>query len=88
MSSGLISASPSAYELVDNVDTVLPVAADNLSSPDRNASPLSFDPPPPVLSDYASNDEEPLDNYEVWPHLLVKSLYNAIHPIFSYMSNV
>lgn len=67
MSSGLISASPSAYELVDNVDTVLPMAVDNLSSPDRNTSPLSFDPPPPVLSDCASNEEEPLDDYEVWP---------------------
>ena len=69
MSSGLISASPSANELVDNVDTVLPMA-DNLSSPERNTSPLSFDPPPPVLSDYASNEEEVLDDYEVLSHPL------------------
>lgn len=66
MSSGLISASPSANELVDhdNIDTVLPMG-DNLSSPERNTSPLSFDPPPPVLSDYMSNDEELPDDYEV-----------------------
>jgi len=63
-----VSASPSANELVidnDNIDAVLPVI-DNLSSPDRDVSPLSFDPPPPVLSDYTSNDDDEIvDDPEV-----------------------
>ena len=62
ISSGIISASPSANELVDTIDAVLP-STDNLSSPERNTSALSFEPPPPVLSDFS--DGEMPDDCEV-----------------------
>lgn len=66
LSSSIISASPSANDLVNSIDAVLPVV-DNLSSPDRDASPLSFEPPPPLLSDYTSDDDddELVDDHEV-----------------------